>query len=271
MSPVPPPSPLRLLAVTAHPDDESLGMGGTLAKSAAEGVEVSVLAATRGERGRYRDGKEHPGPEKLGRIREAELRAAARELGVREVAFLDYLDAELDRAEPRQAVDRVASHLRRLRPHVVLTFGPEGAYGHPDHIAISQFTTAALVRAAEPGADGADGHAVSKLYYIAWPPGTWAAYEKAFKRLVSRVDGVERQATPWPDWSITTRIDTAACWQAVWRAVQCHESQMTQYAELGSLPPELHRELWGAQSFYRALSLVNGGRELETDLFAGLR
>lgn len=262
--------PLRLLAITAHPDDESLGMGGTLAKSAAEGVEVSILAATRGERGRYRDGKDHPGQEALGRIREQELRAAARELGAREVAFLDYLDADLDRADPREATGRIAAHLRRLRPHVVITFGPEGAYGHPDHIAISQLTTAALPLAAQP--DGAaDGHLVSKLYYIAWPAGIWAAYQAAFKRMVSRVDGVERQATPWPDWAVTTRIDTAEHWPRVWRAVQCHESQIAQYAQLGALPPELHRELWGAQSFYRALSLVNGGRETETDLFAGLR
>jgi LmbE family N-acetylglucosaminyl deacetylase len=263
--------PLRLLAVTAHPDDESLGMGGTLAKYAAEGVEVSILAATRGERGRYRDGNDHPGPQALGRIREAELRAAARELGVREVEFLDYLDAELDRAEPREASGRIAAHLRRLRPQVVLTFGPEGAYGHPDHIAISQFTTAAVVRAAAPGPGGEPGHAVAKLYFIAWPPGTWAAYQAAFKRLVSRVDGVERQAAPWPEWSITTRLHTAEHWPAVWRAVQCHASQMSIYERLTELPEELHRELWGAQSFYRALSLVNGGRELETDLFAGLR
>jgi LmbE family N-acetylglucosaminyl deacetylase len=263
--------PLRLLAVTAHPDDESLGMGGALAKSAAEGVEVSILAATRGERGRYRDGQDHPGPQALGRIREAELRAAARELGAREVSFLDYLDAELDRVEPREAIGRIALHLRRVRPHVVLTFGPEGAYGHPDHIAISQFTTAAVVEAATPGAQGEPGHAVAKLYYIAWPPGTWAAYQAAFKRLVARVDGVERQAAPWPEWAITTRLDTAEHWPAVWRAVQCHASQIAAYERLAELPDELHRELWGAQSYYRVSSLVNGGRELETDLFAGLR
>lgn len=266
-----PNSPFRLLAVTAHPDDESLGMGGTLAKYAAEGVEVSILAATRGERGRYRDGNDHPGPEALGRIREAEVRAAAIELGVREVTFLDYLDAELDSVEPREAISRIASHLRRLRPHVVLTFGPEGAYGHPDHIAISQFTTAAIVRAAEPGPPGEPGHAVAKLYYIAWPAGIWAAYQAAFKKLVSRVDGIERQATPWPDWAVTTRLDTTAYWPTVWRAVQCHESQIAAYQSLAELPAELHRELWGTQSYYRAFSLVNGGREVESDLFAGLR
>ena len=259
-------APLRLLAVTAHPDDESLGMGGTLAKYAAEGIDVAILAATRGERGRYRDGKDHPGPTELGRIRESELRAAAAELGVREVSFLDYLDAELDSVAPREAIDRIASHLRRLRPQVVLTFGPEGGYGHPDHIAISQFTTAAVVRAATPGRDGEPAHAVAKLYYLAWPPGIWAAYQSVFKRLVSNVDGVERQATAWPEWAITTRLDTVAHWPAVWRAVQCHESQIAAYKGLAELPEDLHRALWGTQSYYRALSLVNGGREREADL-----
>ena len=74
-------------------------------------------------------------------------------LGVREVSLLDYHDQDLDRADSREAVGRVAAHLRRCRPDVVVTFGPDGAYGHPDHIAISQFTTAAIVAAADAGAD----------------------------------------------------------------------------------------------------------------------
>ena len=77
--------PLRLMCVLAHPDDESLGTGGTLAKYAAEGVETYLVTATRGERGRFGDNGEPPGPEVVGRTREAELRAAAKELGVREV------------------------------------------------------------------------------------------------------------------------------------------------------------------------------------------
>lgn len=272
----PSPEELRLLCVTAHPDDESLGVGGTLARYAAEGVETYLLTATRGERGRYRGGQEHPGPEALGRIREGELRAAARELGIHEVRFLDYLDAELDRVDPREATTKIVAHLRRVRPHVVLTFGPEGAYGHPDHIAISQLTTAAVVAAADAswaatGPDAPDAHRVSKLYYIAWSEGKWSAYQDAFKRLVSNVDGVARQATPWPGWAITTRIDTEPYWSRVWRAVCCHESQMAAYARLAELPEKHHRELWGTQEFYRAMSLVNGGRNLETDLFEGLR
>src|SRR5882757_7659629 len=116
----------RLMAVLAHPDDESFGFGGTLAKYASEGVDVFLLTATRGDRGRYRghrpDDEQHPGPLALANIREGELRAAASVLGVREVSLLDYHDQDLDRANPREAVASVAHHLRRIRPHVVLTF-----------------------------------------------------------------------------------------------------------------------------------------------------
>lgn len=268
---------LRLMAVLAHPDDESLGVGGVLARYASEGVETFVVTATRGERGRYRDGSTHPGPEALGRIREAELRAACAELGVREVRLLGYMDGNLDRADPKEAIGRIAAELRRVRPDVVLTFGPDGAYGHPDHIAICQFTMAGVVRAAQPWGESPEPagagapHMVSKVYWLAWPAQKWAAYQSAFKKLVSRVDGVEREAQAWPDWALTSFVDTAAWWRQVWRAVQCHESQMAVYSRLAELPEEHHRGLWGCQEFYRVMSLVNGGRDREEDLFAGLR
>src|SRR5215470_11191431 len=131
-------STLKLMCILAHPDDESLGTGGTLAKYAAEGVATYVVCATRGEKGRFGESGERPPPEVVGRVREGELRAAAAVLGVREVTFLDYIDAELDRADPRQAAANIADRIVEVRPHVVITFGPEGAYGHPDHIAISQ-------------------------------------------------------------------------------------------------------------------------------------
>jgi LmbE family N-acetylglucosaminyl deacetylase len=242
---------------------------------------VFLVTATRGDaggyRGRRRGDEGHPGPEALGRIREGELRAAAAALGVREVSLLDYHDQQLDRADPREAVARIVAHLRRVRPDVVITFGPDGAYGHPDHIAISQFTAAAVVAAAdvsftaEAGGAAASPHAVSKLYYIAWPASTWRAYESAIRTLTSTVDGVERNVTEWPDWAITTVIDTSDLWPTVWRAVSCHESQLAAYERLKNVPPEHHRALWGRQSFYRVFSLVNGGRVRETDLFEGVR
>src|SRR4030095_1609741 len=95
---------LILLAVLAHPDDESLGIGATLARYAAEGVESFLVTATRGQAGRYygrRPGEDHPGPSALGEIRESELRSAAAMLGVREVTVLDYDDQRLDGAAPR--------------------------------------------------------------------------------------------------------------------------------------------------------------------------
>ncbi len=259
------------MAVLAHPDDETLGMGGTLARYADEGVETHVLTATRGQSGRHGSG-EHPGREALGRIREAEEREAARELGVTDVRFLDYVDSELDRADPREAAAAIAGHLRRVRPQVVATFAHEGAYGHPDHIAVSQLTAAAVVRAADGRLeDGFDPHAVSKLYHIAWGSATWEAYQRAFKTLVSRVDGVERSVEPWPEWAITTRLDCRRWWPRVWRAVQCHRTQISIYGALAGLGDEDHETLWGRPTFYRALSTVNGGRAVETDLFEGLR
>src|SRR4051812_14228946 len=188
----------KLMAVMAHPDDECLGVGGTLAKYAAAGVEVSVVTATRGDRGRYRGfpagDDRHPGAQALANIREAELRAAASVLGVRDVSLLDYHDQDLDSARPDQVVADIAAHLRRVRPDVVVTFGPDGAYGHPDHIAICQFTTAATIAAAaaagvvDAAAAELPAHVVSKLYYIAWSESTWAAYQAAVSRLFSRVD-----------------------------------------------------------------------------------
>ena len=258
-------SKLRLMCVLAHPDDESLGTGGTLAKYAAEGVETFLVTATRGQRGRFGEGTERPPADVVGRVREQELRGAASELGVRDVAVLGYEDGALDRHDPTSAQQTIADQLRRVEPHVVITFGPDGAYGHPDHIAISQFTTAAIVRAAK------QGFAVSKLYHIAWSAPTWAAYQAALKKLTSTVDGIERQVVPSSQWVITARIDTSAVWPTVWRAVQCHRTQMSIYKNLADLPVEHHRALWGTQEFTRVFSLVNGGRAGETDLFEGLR
>ena len=270
---------LKLLAVLAHPDDESLGFGGTLVHYAAEGVETHLVTATLGQSGRFRGhpqgAAEHPGPDALAAIRERELLAACEVLGLRSVSLLGYVDGRLDQAEPREAIGRIVAHVRRLRPHVVLTFDSEGSYGHPDHIAISQFTTAALVAAAAPShaGEGAElpPHAVSKLYFAAWPPDAMAAYEAAFRKLVSHVDGVAREARGWPEWAITSVIDTRASSDTVWRAVSCHESQVAAYEKLATLSPEHHEALWGWQSYYRAFSTVNGGRARETDLFEGLR
>jgi LmbE family N-acetylglucosaminyl deacetylase len=269
----------RLLAVLAHPDDESLGFGGTLARYAAEGVETFLLTATRGERGRFGSLGKGGDPVEVGRVREAELRAAAAVLGIREVSILNFPDGALDEVEVAISTRAVVSHIRRIQPDVIVTFGPEGAYGHPDHIAISQITTAAAVSAADSRYRTADGsqpnlpgpHRVAKLYYLAWRNTKWQVYQTAFRKLTSVVDGVERQASPWPDWAVTTEIDTLAYWPIVWKAVCCHQTQLSIYERLQEITEIEQTALWGSQEFYRAYSSVNGGRKPETDLFEGLR
>ena len=141
----------------------------------------------------------------------------AKQAGVllQEGLYAEEIDGDLDKVEASEIVAKIASYMRIYKPHVVLTFGPEGAYGHPDHIAISQFTTTATVCAADPGYSSNNGlpmpsepHRVVKLYYMSWTRPKWDAYQAAFKELKSVVDGVERRPTPAPDWFITTRIDT---------------------------------------------------------------
>ena len=260
----------RLMCILAHPDDESLGFGGTLARYANEGVATYVIAATRGQRGWPGAASEHPGAEQLGRIREGELLAAAAILGVRETILLDHMDGDLDQADAAELIKSLVGHLRRVRPQVVATFDPFGVYGHPDHIAICQFTTAAIVAAANPGyvdRDGQAAHQVSKLYYRACSTAELAIYQQVFGDLVMTIDDVERRAAGWADWAITTRIDAAEHWQQVWRAVACHRSQLPAYQRFAALPEEQQRILWGNQTFYRAFSLVNSGRSVEADLF----
>jgi LmbE family N-acetylglucosaminyl deacetylase len=265
--------PLKLMEIFAHPDDESLGTGGTLAKYAAEGVATYLVTATRGERGWWGSEADYPGPEALGRTREAELHSAAQVLGLSEVVILDYLDGELDQAPAQEVIAKLTAHIRRIRPDVVVTFDPDGVYGHPDHIAISQLTTAAMIAAADStyADSGQPPHRVSKLYYRIFTLDDLTAYQVALGDLVIHIDGVERRAAGWPAWAITTRIENGEYWPQVWRAVSCHRSQLPGYQALKNLPAEHHRQLWGQQTFYRAFSLVNGGRAVESDLFAGLR
>jgi LmbE family N-acetylglucosaminyl deacetylase len=262
------------MCVLAHPDDESLGTGGALAKYAAEGVETYLVTATRGERGWMGAAQDNPGLAALGAIREAELRAAASLLGLRELHFLDYIDGDLDQADPAQAIARIAAHIRRVRPQVVITFGPAGGYGHPDHIAISQFTTAACVAAADANyavAGDLPPHSVAKLYYMAISRALADAYTAVFGDLVMHVDGVARGGVIDEDWAITTWLDTGAYEDTVWKAVFCHTSQLPAYSRLEQVPEQYQNVIWRQQTYYRAFSMVNGGRAIERDLFEGLR
>lgn len=266
------PSELRLTCVFAHPDDESFGMGATLAKYAAEGVGTYLVTATRGERGWQGPPDQNPGMESLGRLREGELREAASILGLREVRFLDYVDADVDRADPAEATGRIVAHLRRVRPQVVVTFGLDGGYGHPDHIAVAQLTAAAVVCAADPSytAGGGPAHRVSKLYAAVSTEGLVRKVEEMMGPFTFDVDGVGRRMVGWPAWTVTTRVDASAYLETAQRAIACHRSQLPN-GEPWKIDEETAHALVGEQTFARVFSLVNGGRAVERDLFEGLR
>jgi LmbE family N-acetylglucosaminyl deacetylase len=267
--------PLKLMFIAAHPDDEALGMGFTLAKYAAEGVEVSLVCATRGERGWTGPAEDDPGLQALGRVREAELRASARVLGAKEIHLLDYIDGDLDQADPHEAALKIAALLRRVRPQVAVTFDPFGAYGHPDHIAISQFTASAVLLAARPDLldGGLEPFVLPKLYYMVDSQPLVDMYSELMGETLSMdVRGERRLHTGWPVWAAGTRIDASDYWETGMQAIACHRSQVADFIDrLLDIPQRYGKGIWAVQTFYRVFSLVNGGSQPEDDLFAGLR
>src|SRR5581483_8080704 len=149
----------------AHPDDETFFAAGTIAQMADQGVRLGLLCATRGERGSTSD---LCTIDELPAVREAELRDAARLLGIGDLEFLPFEDQQLAHAPADTVRQAVVRMLRRLRPEVVLTFDPEGSNQHTDHMAISRFATDGIAAAADPRWYPEEGppHAVSR---VLWP------------------------------------------------------------------------------------------------------
>lgn len=166
--------PMRILGVFAHPDDESFCAGGTLARYVASGAEVMVVSATRGEAGQIRSAGVAT-RRTLGKVREQELYMACQRLGVQHVVCLDYGDGMLQEVDQDVLIAEIVEIICSFRPDVVITFGPDGGYGHPDHIAISAATTAACVRSGEghhsPSqlAAGLAPHRPAQLFYSHFP------------------------------------------------------------------------------------------------------
>lgn len=265
---------LKLLAILPHPDDETLGLGSTLARYSAEGVETYLVCATRGERGWFDSEGPNPGLEGVARIREAELRCASEHLALHEVSFLDYIDGDVDQARPEEIIGKIASHIRRIQPQVVVTFAPDGAYGHPDHIALSQFAHAAVVCAADRNfvdASVQPPHRVLKFYYMVDSQDVVNLANEAFGGISMEIDGVTRSHVGWQDWQITTSLDNHRYMETVRQAILCHKSQLPGFGPLAEWSAEELGKMFGIGQFYRAFSLVNGGRNVETDLFEGLR
>ena len=267
--------PLKLLAVLAHPDDESFGFGGTFAKYGAEGVDTFVLTATAGQIGWFGAPADNPGPTELGRIRAGELHAATEILGVTETRLLDYMDGSLSDVEGERAIKDIVTYIREVRPQVVVTFDPFGAYGHPDHVAIAQLTAAAIqLAASDRYVDHFDQlpFQVQKFYYRTFDPDVFVTYQMAMGELVMNIDGVERRPVAWPSWSSGTTLNTEAYWEQTWRAVSAHRTQLPGYASLARLPQHIQRELWGKQTYFRVFDLTHQPlNQPETDLFAGMR
>ena len=158
---MPAPTDLRgrsLLAAFAHPDDESIACGGLLAWCAHLGAEVSLLCMTRGEHGQ--------GAGKIGRTRTRELGAAARALGIGAVTLLDHEDGMLPWLAAGTLRSEIEAEIHVRQPDVVLTFDSDGLYWHPDHVAVHELTTAAVL---------AMGDAAPALYYVTIPPGSMRA------------------------------------------------------------------------------------------------
>jgi LmbE family N-acetylglucosaminyl deacetylase len=278
-----------LLAVLAHPDDETFGTGGTLALYAQRGVEVHLICATRGEAGDM-DADCLDGFNSVAERRVSELRCAAGILGLSGVYFLDYRDSGMPGSVDNQhaqalinaPLDEVAGHIvhyiRVLKPQVVITFDPIGGYKHPDHIAIHKATVEAFRLAGDPaypGPSGLPAHQPQKLYYTVFPKGMlrWAV---RLLPLVGRdprrfgrngdIDLVDLAEAG--DFPVHARIDYRSVQEKRQAASACHASQLMTPASNGAMS-RVMRLLGSKELYMRAYPPVEG-RLKETDLFTGV-
>jgi LmbE family N-acetylglucosaminyl deacetylase len=278
---------LRLLAVLAHPDDESFGPGGTLALYARRGVEVHLACATRGEVGSAPE-ELLAGHAGIGELREHELRCAAQELGLSGVHFLGYRDSGMpgspDNQHPHalaaaptdEVAAKVARLIRQIRPQVVITFDPMGGYRHPDHIAIHRATLQAFHASGDPAcfSDGLAPYTPAKLYYH--------TFDRRLLRLAVRMlrlfgrdpshfgqnGDIDLADIASQDFPTHARIDFREVAEIKSRAAACHASQ-------GSPPTSglmgwFFRLAGGRETFMRAHPTAPPGLR-ETDLFERVR
>ncbi|WP_432491564.1 N-acetyl-1-D-myo-inositol-2-amino-2-deoxy-alpha-D-glucopyranoside deacetylase [Kineococcus gypseus] len=300
--------PHRLLLVHAHPDDETLATGLTMARYAEAGAQVVLLTATRGELGEVIPPQlAHLGPEELAEHRTGELAAAMEALGVEDHRFLTRPDGSgyrdsgmvwlrpgraaagddvdpraLTAADPEEVAGRIADVVREVRPQVVVTYEPGGGYGHPDHVRVAEATARALVLAAGEGrGDGVTvPWQVAKVYEVVQPAGELRA---ALRELAaSGAPGAADPAGPLPsvavpDEQVTTVVDGAEQVPAKIAALRAHATQVV--LDLDAPVPALRLsngvpQPLGVREHFR---LVHGtaagpfdadGRE--TDLFAGI-
>ena len=270
----------KLLLSLAHPDDESFGAGGLVAKCVSLGVEVSYICATDGARGTIDDDilAQHGGS--AAAVRYAELDCASQVLGFKQVFKLGYCDSGmmgsetnndptcLWQADENEVAARILDIMRQIQPQVVITFDPFGTYGHPDHI----FMHRATVRAFNAFSDNGAYHP-QKLYYLAIDKRLmririWQArLNRRNPRKLGKNHDIDlikiyEKAPP-----ITTRINVRA-WLDQWRAAaECHRSQANPRAGISGW---LLRLVEGRQGLQRAYPAVAPDEGIEKDIFAGV-
>ena len=216
-----------LLAIFAHPDDETFRPGGTLALLARRGVGVHVLTATRGQAGSCGD-PPLCSQEDLPAVRERELRCACAALGLEPPRLLDYLDGRLPEVNPEEITEHVLTAVTEIHPQVLLTFGPEGLSGHADHIAVGRCAAEAYARSNQ----------IVALYTLAVP--------------CSLAEQLElRQVHSVPDEQITLAVDVTSAWAAKQAAMACHMTQRTS-TPLMSAPEARQRQFFGREFYVRA-------------------
>ncbi|MDO8144070.1 MULTISPECIES: mycothiol conjugate amidase Mca [unclassified Isoptericola] len=291
--------PLRLMAVHAHPDDESSKGAATTARYAAEGVEVLIVTCTGGERGdvlnpsfEAPEGHEFDSVEGRLAVRRLEMAAAAEALGVRQ-HWLGFVDSGLPEGDPRpplpegcfalvpleEAAAPLVELVREFRPHVMTTYDPSGGYPHPDHIKCHEVSVEAYRAAGDADRyaveGGAEAWAPAKLYYnhgfsldrlrAVHEAMEGAGLESPFG------DWIEsRAAREIPEREVTTRIEVAPYFARRDAALTAHASQIDPDGFFFAVPRDIEADVWPTEEFELADSRVP--TELpETDLFAGLR
>lgn len=274
---------LRLLAVLAHPDDESFGTGGTLGLYAGRGVQVHLICATRGEVGEIPEGMLGEDQD-VAALREAELRCAASHLGLAGVHFLDYRDSGMpgsaDNHHPRalaaaplqEVAAQVLDWIKAIQPQVVITFDPIGGYRHPDHIAIQRAAVQAFHDARKRAP--AEGFAApQKLYFHTFSRLPLRILVRVMRLLGKDprrwgkngdIDLLEISSVDFP---VHARIDIRPAAKRKARASACHRSQSGPSS--GGWIGLLLRLFNGSETYIRHFPPVEGN-VLERDLFAGL-
>ena len=272
-----------MLVVFAHPDDEAFGSGGTLAKYAAAGVKTTLVCATKGEVGEIAN-PELATPATLHSVREQELLCSAETLGIEEVIFLGYRDSgmigTLDNEHPRafmkaneeEVVDKLVAIMRQVKPQIVLTFDPNGGYGHPDHIAIHDHTVSAFHKAArvDYGVELGEAWHADRLIYTAFPKSFFMDLRSRLQALgedTSDLDQFDQSGNVWSDAQVDVELDVSDVVDRKWSALHCHQTQFGPDNLFRRLPDEDAKALMSREYFSIAWPEVSR-EEPGSDLFA---